>query len=192
MAANIPQFKKDYVLQLHALGVAPTDIGERFRERYGHTLSRRTIWRLKKDNKEDLKDAQNSIIGNPNIVSSPLLKQKTYRRLNRRLDRTEKDETEIERLRRQWQAGEIDQAKFEREVIKWEFMATNEIIKIADMSHTHSRHGDDETPMTAADQAALSLLSEGLKSGNPFQLIQVLNPKVSPNEENPAPPVDTP
>lgn len=192
MPGKLPPYQRDYIIQLLALGNTADQISEKVREKYDRPLALSTVYLIKRQKADQIAEAQNSIATSREIIAAPLIRQKSYRRLNRRLDKTEADETKIDQLRKQWQAGEINEAKFHAEVVKYEVMSTNELIKMADMSHTHARQGSEDEPLTAADQAALSLLVEGLKSGNPMQLIQVLNPKVYPNGENPVPPVDIP
>lgn len=192
MGATLPQFQRDYIVQLLALGNNKREIIEKFSERYHRTIAPITITRLKKQQKVAIADAHDVIAVGSELVGAAALKQKSYRLLDKKLDRAIEDDTEIDKLRLKLKAGEITRHEFDVECTRYEVMTVHELTKISDVMHTHTKTGEDPSAMTPQDQIALAALVQGINSGNPFQLIQVLNPKVYPNGENPVPPVGTP
>lgn len=149
--------------------------------------------RNRKDVQRTIDEAQTYLTSpEKEFVHGSLLKQKAYKQLEQKLEQAEKDDSEIGRLRTELNTGTITRKEFDQKVARYERLTVNELVKIADMAHNHVRHDGEETPMTPEDKAAFGVLMEGLKTGNPLQIIQVLNPKVYPNGESPAPPADIP
>lgn len=163
-------------------------------DRYKFTVHPDTIGRIKQRRKLEIHDAHDVIAAGSELIGAAALKQKTHRLINRKLERAIEDDTEIDKLRAQLRAGEITRAKFDEECARYEVLTINELVKVSDSMHTQSKTEDDTGALTAQDQAALQLLVEGIRSGNPFQLVQVLNPNsvFRPSVESPAPPVGTP
>lgn len=194
MAAPLPTYQREYVVQLLALGNTKREIQEKFEARYHRTIHPVTISRIKSQNKPAISDAHDVIATGSEIVGAATLKQKAYRALNRKMDRAEQDETEIDKLRAQLRAGEIDKKEFDMEVARYEVLTVRELTQIADSMHQHSKNSDETPQLTPADQAALQALMAGINNGNPLQLIQVLNPtmNVHPTVGSQAPPADTP
>lgn len=179
-------YQKDYIMHLGVLGNTRAQIREKFIAKYSRPVNPRTISRIWKENKEQMDEAQNSIASQGmDMVTGDSLKQRSYKIMDRRLHRAETDESEIEKLRVQLRAGEITKQQFNASCAQYEQLTINELVKVAAMGFEHSQKGKEGPALTPEDQAALSLITEGLKSGNPFQLIQVLNPKVYPNGDNP-------
>lgn len=191
MAGTLPQYQREYIVQLLALGNTKPEIIKKFEERYGRRIHPTTIIRLKKQNKNNIDDAHDVLAANSELVGAAAIKQKTYRLLDRKLDRAIEDETEIDKLRARFRAGEIDRLEFEKEVAVYEVLAVGELTKIADSMHQHSKAGGDDPPMSPADHAALQMLMAGINNGNPMALIQVLNPSARPNVESQVLPVDS-
>ena len=194
MAAPLKLHQKQYIIQLLALGNTKRQINEKLKERYKRTVHPDTIMRIKKKHELEIADAHDVIAAGSEMVGATALKQKTYRLINRKLDRAIEDESDIDRLRAQLKAGEITKSQFDTEVARYEVLTINELAKLSDAMHTQSKNSDEDGALTPQDQAALQLLVEGIRSGNPMQLIQVLNPqvqKVYPNGENPVRQADT-
>lgn len=177
-------YERDYILQLTVLGDNRRTIQQKFLEKYGRTLNERTVTRLRAENRLKLDEAKNSIINQGmTLVSGDALKQKAYSLINHKLRHAEDDESEIEKIRIKFKAGEITKHEYDVQVARYERLTVNELVKIAEMGFEHAHKGNESGALTPEDQAALTLLTEGLKNGNPMQLIQVLNPNfhVTPN-----------
>lgn len=174
-------------MQLLALGNTKPEIIKKFEERYHRRINPSTIIRLKKQQAVAIGEAHDVLAVQSEIVGASALKQKTHRLLNNRLDRAIEDESEIDVLRAKLKAGEIDKDEFDREAARYEVLTITELTKLSDSMHQQAKNSDEDPSLTPQDQAALQLLMQGINSGNPLQLIQVLNPKVYPNGENPAP-----
>lgn len=190
MASNLPVYQREYIVQLLALGNTKPQIIEKFEDRYGRRIHPTTIIRLKKKYRRNIHDAHDIIAAGSDMVGAAALKQKSYRLLDRKLDQAIEDQTELDKLRLRLKAGEITKQEFDRESERYEVLTINELTKVADSMHTHTKQNNENEPLTPQDQAALQLLVEGIKSGNPFQLVQVINPRVRdsrPSAENPVP-----
>lgn len=197
MSVPLQDYHKQYIMQLLALGNTKKQIIEKLKKKYGRTINPITITRMKKRPEviNNVNDAQDALTSRGELLGPALLKQKAYKLIDKKLDRALKDDSEIEKLRAQLQTGEIDRAKFDIECTRYEVLTVNELTKIAEVTHQHARKDGDENPLTPQDQAAFALLMQGIKHGNPMQLIQVLNPSAvpsAPNEESPAPPAGIP
>ena len=190
----LPQYQRDYIVQLLALGNTKPQIIEKFEVRYGRRINPTTITRLKARQRDAVSDAHEVMANSSPMVGADALKQKTYKLINNRLDRAIEDESEIDKLRARFRAGEIDKKEFEMEAARYEVLTINELTKLSDAMHDQSKGSDDDPNLSPQDHAALSMLVSGIQNGNPVQLIQVLNPtlNVSPNGGSPVPPVDTP
>lgn len=195
MAAPLKTHERNYVIQLLSLGNTKAEIVAKFEAKYHRSIHHTTISRLKSKNAPAISEAHEIIAGGSEIIGANVLKQKTYRLMDRKLDRALEDDDQMALLRQQLKAGEIDQEFFNTEAAKLEKISIRELTAIADSMHTHAKQGDEEPALSAADQAALTLLMQGINSGNPMTLVQVLNPSLKidrPIVESPAPPEDTP
>jgi hypothetical protein len=173
-------YERQFVIQMGVLGNSRQQIANKFLEKYGRTINLRTVTRIWKESRDEMDEAQKAIQNQGlTIVTGDALKQKSYNVLNRRLERAEKDESEIEKLRIKLRAGEITLSDFNRDCAKYEQLTINELVKVADMGFVHSQKNGEGPALTPEDQAALAVLTEGLKNGNPLQLIQVLNPTIN-------------
>ncbi len=188
----LPQHQRDYIVQLLALGNTKPEIIRKFEERYHRRINPSTIIRLKKAQKHEISEAHDVLAVRSEIVGANALKQKTHRLLNNRLDRAIEDESEIDKLRAQLKAGEITRDMFDKECARYEVLTITELTKLSDSMHNQAKGGDEDPALSPQDQAALQILMQGINQGNPLQLIQVLNPKVYPNGENPAPQAGSP
>lgn len=172
-------YMKDYVVHLGVLGNTRAQIREKFHAKYNRPIHERTITKIWRDNKVQMDEAQNTIAQSGlEILTGDALKQRSYQLLDTRLKRAQSDESEIEKLRARFLAKEITAQEFDRECARYEQLTINELVKIADMGFEHAHKAGEGPALTPEDQAALTLLTEGLRSGNPLQLIQVLNPTV--------------
>lgn len=186
MAAPLPQYKREYITSLLALGNTKAQIIAKVKKRYGHEIHPTTITRLKKQNALAIADAHDHIAAGSEIVGAAALKQKSYRLLDRKLDRALEDDSEIDKIRLKFRSGEIDKDEFDKEVARYEVLTINELTKVADSMHTHLKTAEDEQPLSPQDQAAMKMIMEGIKSGNPTVLVQALNPQAMPSVETPA------
>lgn len=188
----LPQHQRDYIVQLLALGNTKPEIIEKFEERYKRRINPSTIIRLKKQQKSEIAEAHDVLAVRSEIVGANALKQKTHRLINNRLDRAIEDESEIDKLRAQLKAGEITRDMFDKECARYEVLTISELTKLSDAMHNQAKGGDEDPVLSPQDQAALQMIMQGINNGNPLQLIQVLNPKVYPNGESPAPQAGNP
>lgn len=191
---TLPQYQRDYIVQLLALGNTKPEIIKKFEERYGRRIHPTTIIRLKKQQAIAIGEAHQVLATRSEIVGADALKQKTYRLINNRLDRAIDDETEIDKLRAQMRAGEISPKEFEMECARYEVLTIAELTKLSDAMHDQAKGNGDDPTLSPQDHAALSMLMQGINNGNPLQLIQVLNPtmNVNPTVRSQEPPVDIP
>lgn len=191
---TLPQFQRDYIVQLLAMGNTKPEIIEKFEKRYGRRIHPTTIIRLKKQQKEAISDAHDVLAVGSELVGAAAIKQKAHRLLNNRLDRAIEDESEIDKLRAKMKAGEITPKQFEEESARYERLTITELTKLSDAMHTQSKGEDEQNMLTPQDHAALQMLMAGINNGNPLQLIQVLNPQlnVAPSGGSQAHHQDTP
>lgn len=176
---QILPYEREFVIHSGVLGDTRASIQKKFLDKYGRTINERTITRIWRENRIQMDDAKAAIINNDmNLISGDSLKQEAYLLLHQRLSRAKTDDSEIAKLRSQRIAGEITKHEYDVAISRYEQLTVNELVKIAEMGFDHNHKGNESAALTPEDQAALSLLMEGLKSGNPMQLLQVLNPTV--------------
>ncbi len=194
MASPLPQYQREYIIQLLALGNTKPEIIRKFKQRYGREIHPTTIIRLKKQNRDAINDAHEVLAVHSEVIGADLLKQKAYRGLNRKLDRAEQDDSQLELLRQQMQSGEISKSEYDSEVARYEVLTVRELTAIADSMEKHSRGNEGDTQLSPQDHAALQMLMGGINSGSPVQLMQVLNPNINinPSVKTSEPPVDIP
>jgi len=188
MAAPLKQNEVALIVQSISLGDTRAETMAKFTKEFGRTINEITVSRVKARNLALIASTRQQIV-NTGAITALRLKERSYKIIDRRLNRAEADESEIDKLRVQLQKGEITQAVFKEKVAVYEQLTLNELIKVADHAVVASK-GQDDDPPSAADQAAFAMLVQGIKSGNPIQLIQVLNPTVNTQAApagNPAP-----
>lgn len=189
MALPLPPYIREKIVNLFALGHDRPSIQKKIWEDYGRKVHLDTLSHIKRRYGKNIEDAHNHLATSLDTVGAAAIKAKAYRQIDRRLSRAEEDQSKIDELRTQLKAGEITKKEFNIEVARYEVLTTNELIKIADTMHSHTRREDEPGQLSPADQAALQMLVAGIQSGNPVQLIQVLNPNLrNANAETPAPP----
>lgn len=175
-----------------ALGNSFSIIKQKCLAKYQHAPHTSTLTRIRK-NTPAIDEAQ-EYLTREEVVAAPILKQKTYKLMNRKLDRAIEDDTEIDNLRAQLKAGDISRKDFDDECTRYEVLTINELTKISDSVNNHMKTANEDPALTPEDQAALQMLMKGINSGNPFSLIQVLNPVqnslVLPNVNIPVPQAD--
>ena len=194
MAAPLPQYQREYIIQLLALGNTKPEIIRKFKQRYGRNVHPTTIIRLKKQNKASINDAHEVLALHSEVIGVDAIKQKAYRGINRKLDRAEQDESQLEVLRQKYRADEISKSEYDAEVARYEILTVRELTAIADSMHKHGQGEEGTAQLSPQDQAALQMLMAGINNGNPVQLMQVLNPQVNinPSVKTPEPPASTP
>lgn len=192
MAAPLPQYQRDYIVNLLAMGNTKPEIIRKFEERYKRKIHPTTIIRLKKQQAVAINDAHDKLAVGSELIGATALKQKAHRLINNRLDRAIDDESEIDKLSAKLKAGEITRSQFDEEAARYEVLTINELTKLSDSMHQQSKNEDDTSNLTPQDQAALAMLMQGINNGNPLQLIQVLNPQIHPTVRSPEPPAGSP
>ncbi len=194
MGLRLKVYEKDWILQQLVLARKTPAIQADFEQRYGRPTTKDAISRLRKAKAEVIKDAQNALVTQGDQLAPGAINHRANKAIVKELDRHEEDSGFIDDLRRQLHDGIINRAKFDQEVTKYEALTIAELVKISDSMHKQSLKSSNTDPLTPADQAAFMLLMEGLKNGNPMQLIQVLNPTAAapPIVESPEHPVGTP
>ncbi len=160
------------------------DIKKAFEEKFGRSINPMTIVRLKKKYL-DVVTENRALIVRDGAISAASMKQQSYRLIQKRMDWAETDVSELEKLRGQYRRGEISAEDYKRQRQAYEELTISELTNVANSAHSHMKGNEDEAP-NPGDQAALQMLMEGIKSGNPVQLIQVLNPP--PNQTPKSPP----
>lgn len=194
MAAPLQEHQRQYIVSLLALGNTKPEIIKKFNERYHRKIHPTTIIRLKKQQGIAIGEAHDVLAAKSEIVGANALKQKTYRLLDRKLDRAIDDDTEIDQLRAKLKAGEIDRKEFDYECAKYEVLTVRELTQIADTMNKHGKGEEDDGALSPQDQAMLQMIMQAINSGNAVNLVQVVNPQIhaSPIGGNPVPPVDIP
>lgn len=195
MGVRLKIYEKDWLLQQLVLARKVPEIQADFKERYGRTVSDVTISKIKTSKAAVIKDAQNAMVLQGDQLAPGAINHRANKAIVKELDRHEEDSSHIDELRRQLHAGIINRAKFDLEVTKYEALTIAELVKISDSMHKQALRTGNTDPLTPQDQAAFALLMEGIKNGNPMQLIQVLNPQAfgaRPSEESPVRPAGTP
>lgn len=154
------------------------DIIAEFEKKWQRRINTATIMRLKQKHLGSIQAGQSAIV-EAGAIQAATLKQQSYRLMQHRMNRAEKDTTELDKLRLQWQNGEISDKEYDFQRSRYTELTVVELTKIADSAHNHAK-GADEEPPSPGDKAALDMILEGIRSGNPVNLIQVLNPTITP------------
>src|SRR5690606_6475972 len=132
MPAKLPMEKNDYITKLTVLGYDRKEIAKKFQEKFGKKIAVSTISSIRLENKENIERGRMAIANNENIITTDVIKQKTYRMINRKLNRVERDEKYVDHLRNKLKAEEISYKQFLDEVKAYEGITVHELVKIAD------------------------------------------------------------
>lgn len=154
------------------------DIIDEFEKKWDRRINTATVMRLKQKYLGSIQSAQSAIV-EAGAIQAATLKQQSYRLMQHKMNRAEADLTEIDKLRIQFQHGQITEKEYDVARSRYTELTVTELTKIADSAHNHSK-GSDEEPPSPGDKAALDMILKGIQSGNPVQLIQVLNPTINP------------
>lgn len=179
MAARITAEQERFIVSQLTLALPYTAIQEKFLKKFNRTINPITLGRVRKKQLPAIIQGK-QMIAEEGAVNATLLKQKSHRLLDARLEAAISDQTEIEKLRKQLQNGEISMATYKDKVAVYERLTVTELVKVSESMHTQAK-GEDDDVVSPQDQAALAALIAGIQSGNPVQLIQVLGNQSVPN-----------
>lgn len=172
MAAKLTDPQIRYVVKQLSLGATKAVIQEQFQKEFGRGISVITIGRIRKTNTQAITESR-ALIAADGAVSAAVLKQKAHQLMESRLDEAIEDASELKKIRKQLQAGEINEVQYKNKVALYRELTINELTKVSEAMHSQTK-GEKDDPVTPQDQAALAALLAGIQSGNPVQLIQVL------------------
>lgn len=158
-------------------------IARDFEDKFGRPISPVTVARLRKRHLLAITSAQSQIVESA-AIDAAALKQQSYRLLERKMGNAEDDATELDKLRSQFQRGDIDEEVYKAKRKLYSELTVTELTNIANATFSHTK-GQEAPPPSATDVAAMQSLVEGIKSGNPVALIQVLNQTITSVGENP-------
>lgn len=168
-----------YVVKRLTLGDSYPDVQAAFATKFGgRVLNLTTIGRLKKKHVNAITDGRASI-ANEGAVSATMLKQKSYQLIEGKLDAALEDASEIRKLRKQLQSGELTETQFKSKMALYENLTINELSKVSEAMHNQAK-GTTDNPNTPEDAAAITALLASIQSGNPINIIQMLNPTFNP------------
>lgn len=165
--------EKRWLVKRMTLNMKYADIIEKFEEKFGRTLNPITLSRLKQKQLGTITKAQAQIV-EQGAIQAASLQQQSYRLLQHKMNNAEEDVTQLDKLRKQWRNGEITDKEYKKRRQLYEDMTVGELTNIANAAHMHSK-GKEDDPHSPADDAAFNLLIEGIRAGNPVQVVQVLN-----------------
>lgn len=169
--------QKSWIIKRITLNNSYTEIKKEFQIKFGRSLNIMTISRLKNKHIDVVTAGKNKIIENA-AIESAAIKQQSYRLLARKMDRAEEDMTELDKLRRLFQTGQIDSKEYKRRRTLYEDLTVSELTNVANAAHSHMKGIEDEAARPE-DAAALKMLVASIQSGNPVNLIQMLNPTIN-------------
>lgn len=169
--------QKRWIVKRITLNHKYNDIIREFEEKFDRRINSATIMRLKQRHLGAITQGQAQLV-ETGAIQAASLQQQSYRLLQRKMDRAEAHETDIQRLKRQYRDGEIEYDTLKRALETYEQLTVTELTNIANAAHAHSKGHEDDAP-TPADAAAMHMLVEGIRSGNPVQLVQILNPTIN-------------
>lgn len=171
---KLSQNEQRWIVKRLSLNKPHKEIRDEFLKKFERPVSSVTLSRLRSKHLGVITTTQKALV-EQDAIQAAGLKNKAYKHLERRLDQAEEDETEVEKLRRQWRLGMITRSEYEQAVRSYVTLSVSELTTIANMGHTHSK-GEDDPNLKPTDRAALELMLEGIRSGNPVQLVQIMNP----------------
>lgn len=171
---KLTQNQQRWIVKRLSLNKPHKEIRDEFLAKFERPVSSVTLSRLRGKHLGVITTTQKALV-EQDAIQAAGLKNKAYKHLERRLDQAEEDETEVARLRRDWRNGLITRTEYEVAVRSYVTLSVSELTNIANMGHTHSK-GEDDDSLKPTDRAALEMMLEGIRSGNPVQLVQILNP----------------
>lgn len=166
-----------YVVKCLTLGNTHKEIQKKFDLRYERKLNLITIGRIKKRHLETIGAGKTAIV-HDGTVKAATLKQKSYQLIEAKLDAALEDNTELQKLRKEFQSGTLSESTYKQKRALYEELTINELSKISESLHNQGKD-DKADPTTPQDQAAMAALLEAVKLGNPINLIQMLNPTIN-------------
>lgn len=180
--------QRAFVVNKLASGRTQSEIIEAFEAEFDRSIVKQTISKIRKQSQYQIETTAQSIEDRA-ISTAKAIKARSYTLIDSKLKRALADEDKLLTLRQRYLDSEITWKEYQHQLHGFTELTTNELVKIADTMHNHTKKDEDEAP--SADRAALEALVEGIRSGNPVQLVQILNGSTSSgNPPASPPPVD--
>lgn len=169
--------QKAWLIKRIALHHNYRDICREFKEKFGRSVNPMTLSRLKRRHIDIVTSAQSRIVAS-GAIEATTIKQQSYRLIQRKMDKAEVDMTDLDKLRKDFREGVIDEKEYKRRKQTYETITIGELTNVANAAHAHAK-GIEDDAARPEDAAALKMLVASIQSGNPVNLIQMLNPTIN-------------
>lgn len=182
MAEKLPATITKFVVKHLATGAGRKEIVELVKKEFDREIHPMTVYNISKRESTTVEVMQNQIIKDA-AVSASSLKNKANNLLARKLDMAENDMDKIQELREDYRNGIITKHEFDVQMATFEKITVNELATISKEATAQMKAEDPNEP-TAQDAAALAMMLEAIRAGNPINIIQTLKTP-TPSSQNP-------
>lgn len=176
---KLSQPQRMQVFALLARGDTAAQINDFLDKRYGLSLAASSISEMKTKHADTIEEMRSHIQATE-LVEVDSLMQKSRRILNRKLDRADRDMSELEELDRQYREKEIDSAEYKRQKATLMNVSITEIAMVSKNLHDQTKKaGDDDTPkLPSGSPVQTEQLLAAIKAGDTVELQRIiLNPQ---------------
>lgn len=178
MPAPIPANIEESIVKQLVRKKAHKDIVAHVKKEFDRHVNIQTIGKIRARNLERITNAQ-SLVQTNAAVQAIDIQNRAYRLLDKKLERAEVQDDEMEKIRKKYRDGQIDHAEYRRRIEAYENVTIGQISQV--LTSVKEDKNAPKGVISPEDQAALELLAEGIRSGNPVNLIQILNQTTGEN-----------
>lgn len=171
MPAPIPENIEESIVRQLVQKKSYKDIVKHINDKFERKINVQTVGRIRNRNLERIINARELVVKNA-AVQAIDIQQRAYRLLDKKLERAEVQDDEMEKIRKKYRAGLLSRGEYLAEIESYEQVTLSQIAQVLGSVKDDKKAGAPE--MTPADTAALQLMVEGIKAGNPINLVQIL------------------
>lgn len=171
MPAPIPENIEESIVRQLVQKKSYKDIVAHVNNKFERKINVQTVGRIRNRNLERIINARELVVKNAAIEAIDI-QQRAYRLIDKKLERAEIQDDEMEKIRKKYRDGTISRAEYLLQIESYEQVTLSQISQVLGAVKDDKKQAGAE--MTPADTAALQLMVEGIKSGNPINLVQIL------------------
>lgn len=176
---KLSQPQRMQVFALMARGDTAKQINDFLEKQHGLTLNASSISEMRTKHKDTIEEMRATIQQNE-LVEVESLMQKSRRLLNRKLDRADRDMSELEQLDEDYRNGSVDSVEYKRKKATLMNVSITEIAMVSKNLHEQSKKSDDPNnpALPAGNPLQTEALLKAIKQGDTVELQRIiLNPQ---------------
>ena len=174
MATNrLPNDIRMFIVKHLAAGEGRNAIVELVQKEFKRKIHPMTVYNISKRQANDVAIVKNQIVKDT-ATSAVALKNKANNLIARKLDLVEADMDKVQKAREDYQRGFITKHEFDTLMSTYEKATLYELASISKEASAQAKAEDPNEP-TAQDAAALAMMLEAIRSGNPVNIIHAVN-----------------